>query len=1066
MKRSLLLTGIVLFPLLAQVDNGVIEGTVHDATGAAVPKADVSITETQTNNRFSVLTDAQGNYVSPPLKVGIYSVSISMQGFKVYTRQGITLNVQDRLRVDAQLEVGGRTEQVLVTGDVPPVQTDTSSLGQVITAQQAEDMPLQGRNYIDLADLTAGVINTNLNNTNGNTAGAFSSNGTRGDLNNYILDGIDNNSNDGGANEVPTNIDAIAEFKIQTNSYDAEFGRSGGAALNVVIKSGTNQIHGSLFEFFQNAYMNAQNFFATTKALSAKFNQPGVTFGAPIIHNKLFFFGDYQLTDTRTPLVDRSSVPTPAEIAGNFSGPGLKTIYDPNSLNAGANIRTPFPGNIIPSSEILPLGEAYASLYPAPNVPGALKNNYILEPTEAYRIDQGDGRVDYRMNDKDQIFARYSQSGATQYTPQKMPGMACGCGSNAPYRFDYTMGASLGETHIFTPTTLNEFRAGFNWGYSHRGVPSAGYQAPPSNLFVPGSSMDPSVEGTSHMAPSGYSALGIGEFAPTFLTPEERQIRDTLNLVRGRHTIRIGGEFRWSQFDLFQLQSPRGTFDFTGQFTNNPNTSAGGNSIADMLVGLPLTSYIDSLVYLGNRQHVPSLFVQDDFKVTSRLTLNLGLRWEYYSPLEDVHNHLANFDYATGQLLVAGQNGNSDALTTAQKTNFGPRIGFAYSPDSTTVVRAGGGIFYSGQEIRTGDPLQLAYNLPFYYQPTFVADGVTPVITLAGGFPALNPLQAIDPGVTSVDTHTSTPYYIEWNVAVQRSLPGHVSLEVAYAGTKGVHLQALTDQNQDPTPGPGDVQSRRPYPDFGPFAAIQMRGNSNYHSLQIKAQKHLSNGLYFLSAFTYSHAEDDLPPICCASPWPDDSYNLNLTKGLADYQQEFRWVTSFDYQLPVGKGMKFLNNSRVLDLMFGGWHGSGILTMTTGFPFTPTQETDSSNTGTLGYTLPDRIANGNLPSGQRSLYQYFNVAAFQDAANYTFGNSGYNVLIGPGMVNLDLAVRKIFSVTERQNLEFRAEFYNALNHPNFGLPNGDIDAGPGASGTITSLANNNRQIQLALKYKF
>lgn len=347
-----------------------------------------------------------------------------------------------------------------------------------------------------------------------------------------------------------------------------------------------------------------------------------------------------------------------------------------------------------------------------------------------------------------------------------------------------------------------------------------------------------------------------------------------------------------------------------------------------------------------------------------------------------------------------------------------------------------------------------------------MADGVTPVITLAGGFPALNPLQAIDPGVTSVDTHTLTPYYIEWNVAVQRSLPGHVSLEVAYAGTKGVHLQALTDQNQDPTPGPGDVQSRRPYPDFGPFAAIQMRGNSNYHSLQIKAQKHLSNDLYFLSAFTYSHAEDDLPPICCASPWPDDSYNLNLTRGLADYQQEFRWVTSFDYQLPVGKGMKFLNNSRVLDLMFGGWHGSGILTMTTGFPFTPTQETDSSNTGTLGYTLPDRIANGNLPSGQRSLYQYFNVAAFQDAANYTFGNSGYNVLIGPGMVNLDLAVRKIFSVTERQNLEFRAEFYNALNHPNFGLPNGDIDAGPGASGTITSLANNNRQIQLALKYKF
>ena len=1066
MKKLLILTGTILLPILAQVDNGVIEGTVHDASGAAIPKASITITETQTNNRFSVLTDTQGNYVSPPLKVGVYSVSVSMTGFKVYTRQGITLNVQDRLRVDAQLEVGGRTEQVLVTGDVPPVQTDTSSLGQVITGQQTQDMPLQGRNYVNLASLTAGVIATPSTATNGNTAGAFSSNGTRGDLNNYILDGIDNNSNDDGTNIIPTNVDAIEEFKIQTNSYDAEFGRSGGAALNVVTKSGTNEIHGSLFEFFQNASLNAQNFFATSAALSTKFNQPGVTFGAPIIKNKLFFFGDYQLTDTRTPAIDKSSVPTSAMIAGNFSGAGLKTIYDPNEYNATTGARTPFPGNIIPSSEISPLGAAYAALYPAPNVPGALKNNYILEPTAQDRVDQGDGRLDYRVSDSDQLFARYSQSGETRYTPQKMPGLACGCGSSAPYRFEYVMGASLSETHIFTPTTLNVFRVGFNWHYSHRGVPSAGYQAAPSNLFVPGGTTDPSVQGTSHMAPSSYSALGIGEFAPTYLSPEERQIDDTLTLIRSRHTIKIGGEFRWSQFNLFQLQSPRGTFDFTGQFTNNPASGSGGNSIADMLVGLPLTSYIDSLVYLGNRQHVPSLFVQDDFKVTSRLTLNLGLRWEYYSPLKDVHNHLANFDFATGQLLVAGQNGNSDALTTAQKTNFAPRVGFAYSPGSTTVVRGGFGIFYSGQEIRTGDPLQLAYNLPYYYQPTFVADGITPVITLASGFPALNPKQAIDPGVTSVDTNTKTPYYLEWNTAVQRELKGHVSLEVAYAGTKGVHLQALTDQNQDMVPGPGDVQARRPYPNFGPFASIQMRGNSSFHSLQIKAQKRLSHGLYFLSAFTYSHAEDDMPPICCASPWPDNSYNLAAAKGLADFQQKFRWVTSFDYELPFGKGMPFMNNNHVLDLILGGWHGSGIFSVTSGFPFTPTQETDSSNTGTQGYTLPDRIANGNLPSGQRSIYQWFNVAAFQDAANYTFGNSGYNVLIGPGFVNLDLAVRKQFSITERQRVEFRAELYNTLNHPNFGLPSGDIDAGPGASGTITSLANNNRQIQLALKYKF
>ena len=1065
MKRILMAITFLITPIWGQVDTGMIVGTVKDATGALIPKAVVAITETQTNNRFQMETDKQGEYVSPPLKVGTYSVEVAAPGFKIYTRQGIELNVQDRLRVDAQMEVGGKTEQILVTGEIAPVQTDTSSLGQVISSQQVVDMPLNGRNYINLASLTAGVINTSAG-TNGNTAGAFSSNGTRGDLNNYLLDGIDNNNNSGGAAQLGINVDAIAEFKIQTNSYDAEFGRSGGAALNVVIKSGTNQFHGSVFEFFQNSYLNAQNFFATTKTPSAKYNQPGATFGGPIKKNKLFFFGDYQLTDSRTPNVYRSSVPVAGEADGNFSVSGVKTIYDPNTYDAVKNTRLPFPGNIIPSSEISPLGRAFAQLYPAPNIPGALKNNFVLEPTSQNRIDQGDGRIDYRLSDANQFFARYTQSGGTSFGAPKMGGMACGCSYSSQYRFNYANGASVGWSHIFTPTTLNEFRVGYNWNFTHVGVPPGGFTAPPSNLAIPGVVNDPAAEGLASMAPSGFSTLGPATFTPTFDSSQERQIRDTLNLVRGRHTIRLGGEFRWTEFNLFQIDAPRGYMTFTGQYTNNPATSSGGNGLADMLVGIPLTAYIDSLVYLGNRQHVPALFVQDDFKLTSHLTLNLGLRYEYVSPPVDVHNHLANFDFATGQLLLAGQNGNSDALTTAQKANFAPRIGFAYSPFGSLVIRGAYGIFYSGQEVRTGDPLQLAYNLPYYYQPTFVGDGQTPVLTLAKGFPPLNPSQAINPGVTSVDTNTKTPYYQEWNFAVQRSLPSHIIVEVAYAGTKGVHLQSLTDQNQVIDPGPGDVQARRPYPFYSGFASIQMRGNSNFHSLQIKVEKHLSRGLYFLSAFTYSRAEDDTVPICCNVPWPDDSYNLQLLKGLADYQQKFRWVTSFDYELPFGKGQPLMNQNRVLDLLFGGWHGSGILTVTTGFPFTPQMEADSSNTGTQGFTNPDRIGNGNLPSSQRSLYQWFDVGAFADAHPYTFGNSGYNVLIGPGLVNLDLGVRKVFSVTERQKVEFRAEFYNALNHPNFGLPNSDIDAGPGAAGAITSLTGTMRTVQLALKYRF
>jgi hypothetical protein len=1068
MKRLLLLAAFLALPIAAQLDNGIIEGTVRDASGATIPKAAVTITETQTNNRFEVVTDSQGNYVSPPLKVGIYSVSAGSAGFKTYTREGIVLNVQDRLRVDATLDVGGRTEQVVVTGEVAPVQTDTSSLGQVIDKEMLEDMPLNGRNYIDMATLTTGVIDTSKNNTNGNTAGAFSANGVRGDLNNYVLDGIDNNSNDNGGSTQLVNLEAIAEFKIQTSSYDAEFGRAGGAALNVVIKSGTNQIHGSVFGYYQNAYLNAQSFFATTKALSTKFNQPGATVGFPIIKNKLFFFGDWQLTDQHTPTVDKSTVPVAGEATGNFSGgiSGVNTIYDPNTLNPATGLRQPFANNIIPMNEMSPLGLAYAALYPLPNVAGAVRNNYITEPTTLNSVMQGDGRGDYRMSDADSIFARYTQSGQTTFTPPRMPGLACGCSYRSGNTFYDSKAASVGETHIFTPTTLNEFRVGFNWYYTHVGVPQGGFTAVPSNLAIPGIVGDPSDQGLPNMSPSGgYRALGPATFTPTWLSTSEREIRDTLNLIRGRHTIRVGGDFRWSQFNLFQLNAPRGSFSFTGQYTSQDGSGI-GNGLADMLLGLPLNSQIDSYVYLGNREPVPSLFVQDDFKVSHNLTLNLGLRWEYYTPIVDVHNHQANFDYATGQLLVAGQNGNSDALATAQKLNFAPRVGFAYTPLANTVIRGAFGIFYSGQEIRTGDPLQLQYNLPFYYQPTFVGDGVTPALTLAQGFPALNPAQAINPGATSLDTNPKTPYYQEWNLAVQRALPGKLSLEVAYVGSKGVHLQGLTDQNQDMVPGPGDVQSRRPYPFYSGFTSMQMRGNSNFHSLQIKMQKHLSNGLYFLSSYTFSRALDDLVPICCNSPWPDDSYNLHLLKGLADYQQKNRWVTSFDYLLPFGKGQALLNNSRVLDLIVGGWHGSGIFTVTSGFPFTPTMGYDSSNTGTQGFTLANRIGNGNISGSQRTIYNWFNLNAFQDAQPYTFGDTGVNVLIGPGLINLDFGLRKVFDITERQTLQLRLESFNTINHPNWGQPDSGIDDGPGAAGVITTLANPNRVVQLGLLYRF
>lgn len=1075
--KYLLLAGCLLVSTLnAQVDTATIAGTLHDQTGAAVPSATIRIVENATNATTILHSDSKGEYVSPPLHVGNYSVIAEARGFKTARRDNVTLQVQDRLRIDFDMQVGQVNESVVVSSEAPPIQTDTSSLGQVLSSRAITELPLNGRDYIQLATLTTGVVGTSAG-TNGNTGGSstggqnsFVADGARGTLNNFLLDGIDNNSNDNGGVILRTNVDAIQEFKIQTNSFSAEFGRSGGAAINAIIKSGTNSYHGDVFEFLRNSFFDARDYFEdpATKKASFKQNQFGATIGGPIRRNKLFWFGDYQGTVIRNPMTLVSSVPTAAQRIGDFSGPGNDTIYDPATYDPATNSRAQFSGNVIPSDRISPLVQNIMNLYPLPNQPGKLKNNYVISPIAQDRIDQGDFRGDYNIAESDQLFFRWSMSGRTSFNPTPLPGLAGGGGSSSGNGFEDTMGAALGETHTFSPTTVNEIRIGFNYVHIRRGVPLGGNVEPPSNLLVPGVPNNPGTNGVTLFVPSGYRRIGSPGFAPTILSSQERQITDVLTLIRGGHSIKLGGEIRWSQFNIFQVSAPNGSFSFTGQFTQNPVDGDGGISIADELLGLPTTSTISSLLNLGNRQHVPSGFAQDDWKLNGHLTLNLGVRYDFFSPIVEVNNKQSNFDYQTAQLIVAGRNGASRGLVTPDYLNFAPRIGFAWTPfnSNNTVFRGAYGIFYSGQEIRTAAPLQLAYNLPFYYQPFFISDGITPLLTVDQGFPPGNPANAVDPPVTSVDSRLKTPYYQEWNFAIEQALPSAMSLEIVYAGSKGTHLQVLIDPNEVMIPGPGDVQSRRPYPNYGPFAAIQDRGNSTYHSLQVKAQKRYTHGLSFLSSFTYSKAINDLPEICCNQPYPQNSYNLTAEKGLADFDQRLRWVLSFDYELPFGRGRHFLNGNRLLDLAFGGWHLGGIYTLASGFPFSPQLGYDPSNTGDQGTVRTDRIANGNLPSGQRDPNLWFDINAFPFPATYTFGNAGRNILIGPGVNVLDGSIRKEFATTETQRLEFRAEFFNMVNHPNFAQPDNFIDDGPGAAGVITSLAIPMRQIQFGLKYRF
>ncbi|MFN7998516.1 MAG: TonB-dependent receptor [Bryobacteraceae bacterium] len=1098
-----------MYSVHAQVDTATIVGTVHDSSGAVVPHAAVTATATDTNIKSSAVSDPNGDFIITPLKIGKYSVSVEAPGFKREMRSGILLQVQDRVRVDFTLQVGSLSEAVNIEAETPVVQTDTSALGDVIASRQITDLPLNGRDYTQLATLTTGVVKITENGggingastaSNGNAGGAFAVNGTRGNLNNFMLDGIDNNSNDNAGNILRTNVDAIQEFKVQTSNYSAEFGRSGGAVINATIKSGTNQFHGTLFEFLRNSDLDARGWFEPPDQPKAPFkqNQFGGTIGGPIKKNKLFFFTDYQGTRVRAANTGINSVPLPAEINGDFSsilGGQVGTdalgrpvyaneIFDPSTTRTvnGQVVRDgfgfspttglPIPGqaNIIPVSRMDPIAHNVAGLYPTPTVAGALSNNYIMNTPASDTIDQMDARSDYNISARQQIFARFSLSQRTRFQAPPFPGLADGGNYSTGNYFEATRGAAIAHTFVISPTMVNELRAGFNRNHYRDNIPAYGQNYPASGFAVPGVPDNPTVNGLTLFQPNGFRRIGEPGYTPTFSTSQEFQYGDTLNIIRGRHAIKVGAQARFSQFNLFQVGQPRGRLSFSGQFTADDPSSGDGSGVgfADMLLGLPSTSSISTLTYFGNRQRTYGGFAQDDFKVSESLTLNLGLRYDYTTPITEAHNRQSNFDFSTGQLVVAGQNGASAGLVTTDKNDFAPRIGLAYSPfkGRQTVFRAGYGRFFSYQEIRTGDPLQLGYNLPFFFEPSFVSDGITPVLTVSGGFPPLSLNQAKFAGVTSNDWRLHAPVTDEWNFNIQQQLPGNMLVEAAYVGSKGTHLQVLVDHNQDPTPGPGDVQSRRPYPEWGPFTSIENHGNSTFHSLQLKAEKRLSAGLMFLSAFTFSKAINDQPEICCSGPWPQNSYDLRSEKGLADFDNRFRWITSFDYEVPIGKGRRYLNNNRAADLVLGGWHVGGIVTFRSGFPFSPLMGYDPSNTGSNGFLRTDRVANGNFPAGQRTPDLWFDINAFPVPNGYAFGNSGKNVLVGPGEKTADMSIRKVFKFNERVNMEFRAEAFNAFNHAVFAQPDNYITDGPGAAGVITSTVIPQRQIQFGLKLYF
>ena len=1096
-----LLLSVIGVPLSAQTTTGSIVGTVMDPSSAVIGGATVTITNMDTAIAVKTTTDASGNYVITPLQVGRYSVAVEAAGFKKSVRSDITVNVQDRIRVDATLEVGAVTDTVEVQAAAPLLQTDTSYLGQVVDSQRIVDLPLNGRYFSRLAILTAGTAPTPAGARDEKTGG-FSSNGVRPYQNNYLLDGVDNNSMSEdmvsqAAYVVGPPPDAIAEFKVQTNSMSAEFGRSGGAVLNVTIKSGTNQLHGTAYEFLRNSALDAKNYFDSpdNPIPPFKLNQFGGSVGGPILKNRTFFFFDYQGTRQRTGHTSFATLPPEAWRNGDFSG--FQPIFDPATTTIDANgnaTRQPFANNQIPQNRFNPVAQTMLGLFPAPNIPGSVDvtgvgNNYLINPVEPDTTNQFDVRIDHKISESDSIFGRFSFSNNHLTPPGEIPPPIDSADFASGDFLNNARNLVITETHIFTPRTVNELRLGYSRNRSER-LQFNSTKNLSAQYGIPGIPFGPTNGGLPQFNVDGLSSFGSAEYQPTVEVQNIYHIVDSLSLIRGRHTIKIGAEIKPRvNFTILQPPYPRGELNFSGNFTRDPNNIANtGLGAADFLLGALDTSILSSFIDDTFQQPGQFYYVQDDFKVTKKLTLNLGLRYEFVTFAMEKYNAEASFNIATNTLDIA--HGRQDALppnwypqiavnrnaprslVPNEKHDFGPRIGFAYNVHRNTVIRGGYGIFYSSYE---AGPLSIpnpGNNPPFFEQTTFLPVSFlqpnAKVNNLSQGFPGDTLSNPDAPSLFSLDPRFHNPYVQHWNLSVQQDLGWNTVLEIAYAGSKGTKLYEFRNANPvEPSSDPNaDSASRRARPYLSDLTYWCACNSSHYDSLQTKLEKRFSGGLSFLTAYTYGKVIDESSQASLGFASgggfrsPD---NPQWEKARADFDITHRFVNSLSYELPIGKGKRFASGlNGVGEFLLGGWELQGIQSVNTG---TPRTVRGRGLCNCSGEGRPDVIAGAPLYPSNQSASNWFNTAAFTDPAFGTFGDSGRNIITTATQVNIDTSLFKDFRITEGKKLQFRSEFFNMLNHPNFKSDSLNVNYYQATAGQY-SAAWPSRQIQFALKFIF
>ena len=1047
----------------ASAQNAELTGTVVDPSGALIPGAEVKATNSQTNASFVTLSTEEGRYVMR-LSPGTYAITAALPGFKTKTITSIVLQVGQRSKLDISLEVGEVADQVVVSGETPLLESESSTLGTVIDEQSVGKLPLNGRDFMDLALLTAGVNEGIGNGWTG--VQMLAANGLRGEENNYILDGVTNREPSGNNLAERPAIDSVQEFKAETGQFSAE-NQSAALVVNIVTKSGTNSFHGSVYEYFRNDVLDASGFFPTSgrKKTALRRNEFGVAVGGPFQSDKHFWFFNYEGLRLKRPSVRIGLVPTPEELSGKFDIP----IKDPET---GEN----FPNNQIPADRIDPVLAAILDFYPVPNQadPAA---NFINQTPRTNDNDRFLVRTDHHFSNQDHLSVRVSTQDLTSFGPGVIPGMS---GGNT---INNTRGVAVNYNHTFSPSFLNQLTLGYNrWTFDLQaeavGSRFAVNQGVLGIGLAPGEANETSMPNLLTLPPFERLRTGFALVQQN----HNYEIRNVATWVKGSHSIKFGGGVVEGRFRSFAAGSDNYGFGtYSGQFT--------GHSVADALLDVPISVIKQGTTEIDYpRQTKWGVFVQDDWKVTPRLTLNAGLRYDVDLPVTNIL--FSSFDQGFGGLRFPQftvdeaaargidivdffENVREDdieiridegkATYDADKNNFSPRLGFAYAlGDRKTVIRGGAGIFFNSPAYLGNGGRCTTVGPPFTSRFQVSSDPLVPTISLVStGGDALAAAQLpLRVWSFSDNRKLSNGYVQMWNLNIQRTITPSFMVEVGYVGNRAAGQTMIVDVNQAREPGPGAVDLRRPYPGFGPVMVYNSYGFSTYQGFTLRGVKRFSHGLSFLLGYTVGKALS--PPLWFDGRQQDFNCFVECEKALSAFDARQRFTFSYSYTLPIGKGQAALGNrSAFLGPFVDGWELGGIVTLRSGNPFTPSVSgIVGSNTGRP--VRPNRIGDGNLD--QQSRERFWDPSAFVAPADFTFGTAGRNILIGPGLAFWDFSVRKDFPFgfwNEEAGLEFRAEFFNLLNRTNFGRPQTNISSP--SFGQIFSTATTAREIQLALR---